>query len=472
DDLTIKLSNGGTVTVKAGDTSAIYTAPVQGDDVYKDGGPLSVTIDSATVKDQAFEDLQLSKEPGVVQINDTVDTVTVSIAGNGDVFENANPTFTITLNQALKDDLTVKLSNGGSVTVKAGETSAIYTAPIQGDDVYKDGGPLSVTITEATVKDQVFEDLQLSKEPGVVQINDTTDTVTVSIAGNGPVFENANPTFTITLNQALKDDLTVKLSNGGTVTVKAGDTSAIYTAPIQGDDVYKDGGPLSVTITDASVPGKVFEDLQLSKEPGVVQINDTTDTVTVSIAGNGDVFENANPTFTVSINQALKDDLTVKLSNGGTVTVKAGDTSAIYTAPIQGDDVYKDGGPLSVTIDSATVKDQVFEDLQLSKEPGVVQINDTTDTVTVSIAGNGPVFENVNPTFTVSINRALADDLTVKLSNGGTVTVKAGDTSAIYTAPVQGDDVYKDGGPLSVTIDSATVKDQVFEDLQLSKEPG
>ncbi|MGO4004358.1 immunoglobulin-like domain-containing protein [Pseudomonas fluorescens] len=246
----------------------------------------------------------------------------------------------------------------------------------QGDDVYNDGGPLSVTITEATVKDQVFEDLQLSKEPGVVQINDTTDTVTVSIAGNGDVFENANPTFTVSINQALKDDLTVKLSNGGTVTVKAGNTVAIYTAPVQGDDVYKDGGPLSVTITEATVKDQVFEDLQLSKEPGVVQINDTTDTVTVSIAGNGDVFENANPTFTVSINQALKDDLTVKLSNGGTVTVKAGDTSAIYTAPIQGDDVYKDGGPLSVTITEATVKDQVFEDLQLSKEPGD-RINDT-----------------------------------------------------------------------------------------------
>ncbi|WP_256832530.1 immunoglobulin-like domain-containing protein, partial [Pseudomonas sp. Pse1] len=83
---------------------------------------LSVTIDSATVKDQAFEDLQLSKEPGVVQINDTTDTVTVSIAGNGDVFENANPTFTVSINQALKDDLTVKLSNGGTVTVKAGDT--------------------------------------------------------------------------------------------------------------------------------------------------------------------------------------------------------------------------------------------------------------------------------------------------------------------------------------------------------------
>ncbi|MGO4004360.1 immunoglobulin-like domain-containing protein [Pseudomonas fluorescens] len=60
----------------------------------------------------------------------------------------------------------------------------MYTAPVQGEDVYKDGGPLSITIiTEATVKDQVFEDLQLSKEPGVVQINDTTDTVTVNIGG-------------------------------------------------------------------------------------------------------------------------------------------------------------------------------------------------------------------------------------------------------------------------------------------------
>ncbi|WP_306219056.1 immunoglobulin-like domain-containing protein, partial [Pseudomonas sp. Pse1] len=335
----------------------------------------------------------------------------------------------------------------------------------------------SLTVTDASVPGKVFEDLQLSKEPGVVQINDTTDTVTVSIAGNGPVFENANPTFTVSINQALKDDLVVRLSGDASVTIKAGQTSAIYTAPIQGDDVYQDGGPLSVSITGASVPGKVFEDLQLSKVPGVVQINDTTDTVTVSIAGNGPVFENANPTFTVSINQVLKDDLVVRLSGDASVTIKAGQTSAIYTAPIQGEDVYLDGGPLSVSITGASVPGKVFEDLQLSKVPGVVQINDTTSDVVAnlsvdktSVAEGGQVTYTVTLTNTNGLELKNHGGLTFKLSDGNFINVPAGSASGSYTATTK-DNVYTNQ-PVSVVnkIEEVTGTHN-YENLVLNKTP-
>ena len=61
---------------------------------------------------------------------------------------------------------------------------------------------------------------------------------------------------------------TVTLSNGGTVTIVAGQTQAIYTAPIQGEDVFKDGGPLNLKVTDATVTGKAFENLVLSDTAG------------------------------------------------------------------------------------------------------------------------------------------------------------------------------------------------------------
>ncbi|MCL2891164.1 immunoglobulin-like domain-containing protein, partial [Brenneria tiliae] len=65
-------------------------------------------------------------------------------------------------------------------------------------------------------------------------------------------------------------------SNGEQVTIRAGEQSAAYTVPAQGDDVYVDAGSVTVGIDKAEVAGKIFEDLQLGA-PATVQISDTTD---------------------------------------------------------------------------------------------------------------------------------------------------------------------------------------------------
>ncbi|MFV3319403.1 immunoglobulin-like domain-containing protein, partial [Pseudomonas sp. NY15374] len=68
--------------------------------------------------------------------------------------------------------------------------------------------------------------------------------------------------FTVKVNQPLDRPLTVTLSNGDKVTIAAGQTQVEYKAPAQGDDVFKDSGSLTVGISDASVPGKTFENLE------------------------------------------------------------------------------------------------------------------------------------------------------------------------------------------------------------------
>ncbi|MDT3717882.1 hypothetical protein ROW34_28575, partial [Pseudomonas soli] len=71
--------------------------------------------------------------------------------GNGDVNEAQQPSFTVKVSQKLDQDLTVTLSNGAKVVIPAGQTQVEYKAPIQGDDVFKDGGPLTVGISDASV---------------------------------------------------------------------------------------------------------------------------------------------------------------------------------------------------------------------------------------------------------------------------------------------------------------------------------
>jgi surface adhesion protein len=75
------------------------------------------------------------------------------------------------------------------------------------------------------------------------------------------VTEDQQPSFTVKVSQALDRPLTVTLSNGDTVTIEAGKTEVEYKTPAQGDDVYNDAGSITLSVTDATVPGATFENL-------------------------------------------------------------------------------------------------------------------------------------------------------------------------------------------------------------------
>ncbi|MEB3903112.1 hypothetical protein ODI84_23490, partial [Pseudomonas putida] len=82
------------------------------------------------------------------------------------------------------------------------------------------------------------------------------------------------PTFTIRISEKLDHDVTVTLSNNQQVVIQAGKTEVDYSLPAQGDDVFKDAGEVSLGVTDATVAGKQFENLQLG-DKATVNITDT-----------------------------------------------------------------------------------------------------------------------------------------------------------------------------------------------------
>ncbi|MBC2693661.1 immunoglobulin-like domain-containing protein, partial [Pseudomonas kielensis] len=138
--------------------------------------------------------------------------------------------------------------------------------------------------------------------------------------------------------------------------------SAVVTAK---DDIFT-GGQDAIVNKLESVSSNNFEKLTLgdtslttkvTDEPGSGDPKDPAnegDKITVTIKSEGDVLENAAPKFTVKVDQVLKQDLTVTLSNGDTVVIKAGTTSTPYELKAQGDDVYKDGQIIEVGVDNAT----------------------------------------------------------------------------------------------------------------------
>ncbi|PWC09199.1 immunoglobulin-like domain-containing protein, partial [Brenneria corticis] len=104
---------------------------------------------------------------------------------------------------------------------------------------------------------------------------------------------------------------------------------------------------------------------------------------------------------------------------------------------VQGDDVYQDGESYTLSVTNAG--EHNFEQLDTS-DTATVTVTDTVDTVNVTIDSNGDVTEAQDAVFTIKVDRVLADDLVVTLSNGEQVTIRAGEQSVAYSVPAQGDD--------------------------------
>nr|WP_219859132.1 immunoglobulin-like domain-containing protein [Pseudomonas entomophila] len=487
--VSVTLSNGSVITIAAGQTSGSVNVAAPGDDPYIDAGSVSTTITGATGGN--FENLAVSGTPAVTNVTDTIDTSTVTLTATPSVTEGGVITYTASVTAPVTEaPLVVTLANGQTITIPVGASSASvdYTAP---NNVYTDNPVVTTSIVGTSGGN--FESVVPDKTPVSTTVNDTVDTVTVSIVSNGNVTEDQQPAFTVRVNQALDRDLTVTLSNGDKVVIAAGKTEAIYRIDAQGDDVFKDAGSVTVGVKDAAVDGRTFEDLQFSG-PATVQIADTISEVVATLtADKTTVTEGGQVTYTVTLTNAQglpvsgHNGLTFTLTDGTVVKVPAGSTSGTATI-VANDDMYT-GGQADIVNKLASVSGgDNFEKLTLGDEtrtttvtdepgtpgnPGTPGSNNGGDLLTVGItADQTSVNENQPATFTVTINRTLERDLNVTLSNGDTVTVKAGATTATYTLAAQGDDVFKDGETVKLGVqDAVDAGGKDFENLQLSNTP-
>ncbi|RRV01787.1 adhesin, partial [Pseudomonas sp. p99-361] len=501
-DLVVTLSNDAKVTIKAGETTAAYEHAAQGDDVYQDAGEITLGIKSAAdATGAAFENLQLGGDASV-KVTDTIDEVVAKLTATPSVTEGGEITYTITLTN--KDGLPInnhaelffKLTDGTNIVVAANSTTGSATV-IAPDNVYVGANaPVVNAIDSVSGQDAwKFEQLTLDKTEVQTQVTDEPsgqgDLVKVSIAADQlSVNEATAPTFTVTLNKALDKPFTVTLSTGATLTFAAGETTKSYAAPAQGDDVFKDEGKITVSITKAEVVGEQLENLQIG-QPATVAVTDTQSPVTAQLTvDNTTVAEGGKITYTVTLVSADPSlpvtnhkGLTFTLTDGTTVTVKAGEAtgSVTVTAP---DNVYVND-PVTITQGLTKVEgagaDQ-FEQLNLGKDtvstvvtdepgtPGNPGGNNEGDLVKVTIvADQVSVNEATEPTFTVTLNKALDKPFTLTLSTGATLTFAAGETTKSYAAPAQGDDVFKDEGKITVSITKAEVVGEQLENLQIGQ---
>jgi surface adhesion protein len=458
-NMTVKLSNGATITILKDAMSGHVSVAAPKDDVYKDAGKVEATIKDASGGN--FENLVPSTVPAVTEVTDTINTSTVSLTANGTVAEGGTVVYTASVTAPVTGSpVVVTLSNGQSITIPVGSSSASvnFTAP---NDALAGGGSLSVKIDDA--KGGNYEKLEVDSKPANTSITDTPDTTTISLSATGSVAEGGSIVYTANLTHAAGTPVTVTLSNGAVITIAANATSGSVTVKAPADDVYKDAGKVEATIKDAS--GGNFENLVTSPAAAVTEVTDTINTSTVSLTANGTVAEGGTVVYTASVSaEVTGSPVVVTLSNGQTITIPVGSSSASvnFTAP---NDALAGGGSLSVKIDDA--KGGNFEKLAVDGKSADTSVSDTVDTTQVTMTASDYVVEGGTITYTVNLSNAAGTDMTVKLSNGESVVIKAGDKSGSITVPAPADDVYKDGSKITVGI--ASTDGGNFEKLDVSK---
>ncbi|UVL46352.1 LapA family giant adhesin [Pseudomonas moraviensis] len=459
--VTVTLSNGAVITIKAGETSGTATVPAPSDDVYKDAGSVQATITGATGGN--FENLVPSTAPAVTTVTDTIDTSTVKLTADTSVAEGGTVTYTATVGAPVTGSpVVVTLANGQNITIAVGQTSgtATFTAP---NDALTGNAPLTNSITG--VSGGNFENLVADKTPVSTSVTDVADTTNLSLSATGSVAEGGQITYTATLTNAAGSPVTVTLSNGAVITIKAGETTGTATVPAPSDDVYKDAGSVQATITSAT--GGNFESLVPSTTPAVTQVTDTIDTSTVKLTADTSVAEGGTVTYTATVGAPITGSpVVVTLANGQNITIAVGQTSgtATFTAP---NDALTGNAPLTNSITAVTGGN--FENLVADKTPVSTAVTDVADTTNLSLSATGSVAEGGQITYTATLTNAAGSPVTVTLSNGAVITIKAGETSGTATVPAPSDDVYKDAGSVQATITSATGGN--FENLVPSTAP-
>ncbi|WP_223661433.1 immunoglobulin-like domain-containing protein, partial [Pseudomonas monteilii] len=485
--------------------SVTVTAP---DNVYTGTNDAVVKSIASVTGAGKFENLVLDKTPvstevtdepgvGIPGDNNHGDKVELSIVANQtSVYENEKPTFTISIKEALDQDLTVQLGAGKSVVIEKGQTSAIWTNDAQGEDVYVDGDSLTVSITGTQLADgRQFENLVLTQSSASVEIKDTLTEVVAKLTATEQVTEGGNIVYTVTLTGPTglpinnHGALTFTLSDGKTtITVPANETSGSVSVAAP-DNVYIGDTNVSLSLKSVDGPGvSRFEDLKLDDkaastkvvdEPGVGIPGDNNhgDKVELSIVANQtSVYENEKPTFTISIKEALDQDLTVQLGAGKSVVIEKGQTSAIWTNDAQGEDVYVDGDSLTVSITGTQLADgRQFENLVLTQSSASVEIKDTLTEVVAKLTASAEATEGGTITYTVTLTGPTGlpinnhGAMTFTLADKTVINVAANATTGSVTVPAP-DNVYIGQTTVTNSLESvAGAGASKFEQLTLNK---
>ncbi|WP_460132178.1 retention module-containing protein [Pseudomonas sp. S1_E04] len=223
-DLTVTLSNGLAVVIAAGQTSGALNVTFAGNDTpYLDASSISATIAGTSGGGNLI--ITTDPAPAVTQINDTIDTTTVTLTATASVDEGGKIVYTATVTNAAQTDVVIKLSNDQTITIEAGKTTG--TVSIDTPANLADGKDLVVSTTITSATGGNYENLAINPQAAtstVVAVDDKS----VLVADTSTIAEDGVATGNVLSNDSDIDNvLNVATFNVAGTTYNAGQTAVI-----------------------------------------------------------------------------------------------------------------------------------------------------------------------------------------------------------------------------------------------------
>ncbi len=499
--LTVDYADAGTGTATSGTD---YTAVAAGTLTFAPGAT-SRTIAVSVTGDTANE----ANETVVLELsNPSSGTGIGTASGTGTIADNDTPsfsidspsvaegdssttslTFTVSLSPASATQVTVNYADAGTGTATSGTD---YTALASSTTLTFAAGTSSQTITVSVTGDtthEADETVVLTLSGASAGTNITTASGTGTIANDDPGLSIDSPSvvegdggsvnlvFTVTLDPASSSQVTVNYADAGTGTATSGtdytalaasttltfaanETSKTITVSVTGDTINEPDETVIITLSSAS-----GADIVTASGTGTITNNDTPNfSIDSPSVAEGDS-STTTLTFTVSLNPASYQPVTVDYAQtGGTATsgtdytavaagmlsFAAGTTSQTITVSVTGDTMYEASETVIIMLSNASSGTNIAT----ASGTGTIANDDQgllIDSPSVAEGDSG----TVNLAFTVTLDPAAATQVTVNYADtgsgtatsgtdyaaigGGTLTFSAGETRKTIAVSVRGD---------------------------------
>ena len=496
-----------TVTILAGQTTAVVDVTVNDDLLLEDNESIIVTLDSVTSGDDEIT-LGATKTATVTLSDNDSAQVTVTATDDSASEPSDGGVFTVSISNPSDTDTVISyLISGdatsgddftpltGTVTILANQTSATINVDVVNDLILEDNETVTLTLDEISSGDA---DITIgSAAAATVTISDN-DAAVINIAANDPsAGEPGNAgQFTVSINNASDTDTTITyLVSGdadagddyqpllGSITILAGQKTATIDVTVINDSILEDNETVTVTL-DTITAGDSDLTLGTTTSADVTITDEDVAVVTVAANDNAASEPGDGGQFTVTISNPSDTDTVISYNISGdatedvdydalsgTVTILAGETTATIDVSVIDDSLLEDNETVSIELTTITSGDSGVS--IGTADSATVTISDT-DTAEVTIAAT--VSAAGEPTsdgsFTVSISNKSDTDTVVSYTVtgdatadvdytalSGSVTILAGETTATILIDVTDDVLLEDSESVTVTLDAVTAGD-------------
>ncbi len=444
--LVITLTNGATITIPVGQTTANSAAVlVRADDAYVQGNQ-NVTVGITSTSGGNYEALTTTSTVTTV-VADDADATAVTLTAAANATEGGSVLYTATVANAVTGTpLVITLTNGATITIPVGQTTANSAAVlVRADDAYAQGNQ-NVTVGITSTSGGNYEALTTTSTVTTV-VADDADATAVTLTAAANATEGGSVVYTATVANAVTGTpLVITLSNGATITIPVGQTTANSAAVlVRADDAYVQGNQ-NVTVGITGTTGGNYEALTTTSTVTTV-VADDADATAVTLTAAANATEGGSVVYTATVANAVTGTpLVITLTNGATITIPVGQTTANSAAVlVRADDAYVQGNQ-NVTVGITSTSGGNYEALTTTSTVTTVVADDADATaVTLTAAANATEGGSVVYTATVA-NAVTGTPLVITLTNGATITIPVGQTTANSAAVlVRADDAYAQG---------------------------